>query len=409
MDRFTEAHIASLKPPQGSKRLELQDAACPGLWLRVTPEGVKSFAVRYWVRGTKRAVRSTLGRHPTLSLKHARAEAASIIDAARRGLDARYEGRPRDEALTFDEAGLRFFEWRQRQRGSRKAKWSHLEESARRFNVELSPVLGARPLEAITRAEVRTLLANIELRAPTVARHCFHDLSVLFKWAVEEDLIDAAKVPLLGIRKPEKPQSRERVLTGSELQRIWQATAEATVFNVIVRLLILTGQRRGEVAGAAWTEMNIDKATWTIAGMDTKNKQTHCIPLSTLALEIVEMWRKVHATLDVNSLIDRRNLFPTEGIGIKNSTFCGFSRAKRRLNSRANVHHWRLHDLRRTVSTSLAEMKVEPHIIDAVLNHKSGVIKGVAAVYNRHPYLEEKREALERWAAVVRGFENSDQ
>ena len=211
-ERLTEARISSVPKPQGFKRTEVQDTVCPGLWLRVTPNGTRSFAVRYWVRGAKRGARVTLGRHPALTLKAARIEAADILDAARRGIDRRYDGRARDNALSFDDASTKFFHWRVQQRGTRRLKQGHLEESARRFRVELSPILGKRPVTDITRTEVRTLLDNIERRAPAVARHVFHDLSIFFKWLVEEDLLSASAVPLVGLRKPAKPDARERVL-----------------------------------------------------------------------------------------------------------------------------------------------------------------------------------------------------
>jgi hypothetical protein len=207
-ERLTEARISSFPKRQGSKRIEVQDTACPGLWLRVTRDGTKSFAVRYWVRRAKRAARITLGKHPTLSLKAARVEASEILDAAHRGIDTRYERRARDDSPMFDEASTKFFRWRVQQRGTRRLKEGHLEESARRFRVELSPILGRRPVTEITRSEIRTLLENIERRAPTVARHVFHDLSVFFKWLVEEDLLDASAVPLVGLRKPAKPDAR---------------------------------------------------------------------------------------------------------------------------------------------------------------------------------------------------------
>ena len=193
-------------------------------------------------------------------------------------------------------------------------------------------------------------------------------------------------------------------MTRNELAAIWNATQEKTSFNIIVRLLILTGQRRSEVAGAVWTEFDFENATWTIFGTETKNSRTQCIPLSSLAMETLLSLRELHATRQFGRVTNRRNLFPSNGQSANSWCFVGFSRSKQRLDHRADVHHWRLHDIRRTVSTSIAELGVEPHIIDAVLNHKSGVIKGVAAVYNRYPYLAEMREALERWAGVIRGF-----
>jgi integrase len=390
---------STLKPPTDSSRTEVQDAACPGLWLRISSGGAKTFAVRYWVRGAKEAARVTLGRYPHVSLQTAREEAAQIKEAARKGTDLRYEQRQRNGSPSFDDVTANFFEWRQRQRGHRETKWSHLQETKRRFKVELLPILGPRPIQRITRTEVRRLLQAIEERAPTVARHCYHDLSVLFKWAVEEDLVEPASVPLIGLRRPEKPQARERVLTRAELARVWQNSPEDTAYGVIIRLLILTGQRRGEVTGAEWHEFDFALATWTIAGSETKNRREQTVPLSNLAVDLLSRWttRSAH----------ERYVFPSRGPGWNHTSFCGFSRSKRRLDERAQVYNWRLHDLRRTVSTSLAELKVEPHVIDAVLNHKSGVIRGVPAVYNRHPYLTEKRLALESWAQVVNEFEQA--
>ena len=196
--------------------------------------------------------------------------------------------------------------------------------------------------------------------------------------------------PVAATNRPQEPVSRDRVLSDGELREIWNACQDDD-YGRIVKLLLLTGQRRDEIAALEWSEIDLDAALITLPKERTKNKRAHDVPLSDLALSILPSPR--HG----------RELVFGEGEG----PFTGFSAAKRRLDERINaarakpMPEWRLHDLRRTAATRLADLGVQPHIIEALLNHVSGHKAGVAGIYNRAAYAPEKRAALTLWAEHI--------
>jgi integrase len=214
-------------------------------------------------------------------------------------------------------------------------------------------------------------------------------LSAMFNWAIREGL-DIPANPVLGTNRPAEPKSRSRVLTDPELRAIWRACSEDD-YGRIVRLLLLTAQRRDEVGGVRWKELAGD--SWTIPGARTKNHREHSLPLTPAVLAMIEA--QPHRN-------DRDFIF---GLGPRG--FQGWSKCKARLDVRIAAEgeplpHWTLHDLRRTAATIMADrLGVLPHILEAILNHVSGHRAGVAGVYNRARYAEEMRDALERWTREV--------
>jgi integrase len=187
---------------------------------------------------------------------------------------------------------------------------------------------------------------------------------------------------------------RERVLSDDELAVIWRATDGPGPFNGIVRLLILTGQRREEVAGMTWAELADD--TWTIPASRTKNGATHIVPLSAQAQDLLRMAPRFGELV-----------FP----GLR-GPFNGWSKAKAALDARSGVTGWRLHDLRRTAATGLQRLGVRLEVTEQVLNHVSGSRAGIVGVYQRHDFASEKRAALEAWGehvlAIVEGRAGAD-
>jgi integrase len=197
---------------------------------------------------------------------------------------------------------------------------------------------------------------------------------------------------VIGTNRPAEPQSRDRVLTDTELVAIWNACREDD-YGHIVRLLMLSGQRRNEVGGMSWSELNLEQETWCIPGARTKNKRAHTIALPHGALAIIAKAER---------LANKDHLFGTGRDG-----FGGWSRAKAALDrridkARGTMAAWTIHDLRRTVATGMADLGVLPHVIEAALNHISGHKAGVAGVYNRSSYERETRAALARWADHLR-------
>jgi integrase len=228
----------------------------------------------------------------------------------------------------------------------------------------------------------------------------------MFNWAIREGL-DIPANPVLGTNRPAQPRSRERVLTDKELAEIWAALGDDD-YGRIVKLLLLTAQRRGEVGGMRWNELDADINVWTIPGTRTKNHREHTVPLTDVALALIPACRE-----------GRDHVFG-DGPRVRGDShrgFSGWSKSKAALEARilaarqkaADAEHeaeslpdWRLHDLRRTAATVMADrLGVFPHIVEAVLNHVSGHRAGVAGVYNLARYEAEMRAALRAWADHV--------
>jgi integrase len=224
----------------------------------------------------------------------------------------------------------------------------------------------------------------VDRGAPVMATATHAVIRKLFYWAIDREIIDAS--PCVRVPKPATAAERDRVLSDDELRAVWLACeAMQWPFGPTIRLMILTGQRESEVGGMRWEEMRGN--VWTIPGDRTKNGHAQEVPLSRPAKAIIAELRKV----------DLGFVFTTTG----KKPIAGFNNAKRRLDGLCRVKDWRFHDLRRTVATGMARLGVAPHIVEKVLNHQTGTISGVAAIYNRHAYTDEKLAALELWARHV--------
>jgi integrase len=262
--------------------------------------------------------------------------------------------------------------------------------------------LHARPAAEVTRADVAARLGElVETSGPVSANRARTALSALFAWTMRQGLAEAN--PVAGTAKPAEERARERVLSDAELAAVWRATGGPGDYDAIVRLLLLTGQRREEVASMAWSELDLERGLWSVPGVRTKNGRPHEVPLA----------GKAAAVLRGRARREGRELVFGEGAG----SFSGWSQAKRRLDRRVQaaldeaaaaagrearpMGPWRLHDLRRTAVAGMAELGVPPHVIEAIVNHISGHKAGVAGIYNRATYAGEKRVALERWAEHV--------
>jgi integrase len=216
----------------------------------------------------------------------------------------------------------------------------------------------------------------------------FAALSKMFSWALANRKFKLKHNPCVGIARPPLPDARDRVLTPAELAAFWRATsAERQEFAAILKLLLLLGQRLNEVAGMRRAELSEDLTVWTIPSERTKNRRAHVVPLPPPARELLA------AGPASGELVFTTNGVVPVTLG---------DRAKDRLDARMKLSApWRFHDLRRTCATGMADLGVQPHIIEAVLNHVSGHRAGVAGIYNRAIYAAEKKAALELWAAHV--------
>jgi integrase len=416
--RLTALFVEKVSPPTDKAQEDYFDTVLPAFGLRVGKKRKTYFAmVRSLKNGLWKLTRVTLGTTVELELTQAREQARDAIDRAAQGLPpgavrAERKAAQAEESRNTFGAVRDDFLVKYRGRQNRKPAPRTLAEIKRVLNTDLFATWQDQPLTKITRRDVLDVLDTlVERGAEVMANRTLAYLSMLFGWALQREIIDAN--PTDKIKKPGAEQSRERTLDTGELRAIWKATEptqanKGDLFALIVRLLMLTGQRRDEVAGMRWSELNLETGTWTLPASRTKNKREHLVPLSAPVIEILTMRQqeqvamRLHTDLIFTSGLQRTETDPRP--------FSGWSRSKQRLDHRANITKWTLHDLRRTLATRMAEdLRIPPHIIEATINHVSGARAGVAGTYNRALYLDERKKALEAWAGHVRRIVGADQ
>ena len=404
--RLTDAAIKRFKKPE-TGRVEYWDSHTRGFGLRLSATGVQSWVVitRSLQAGAWKQQRVTLGSYPALSLAQARKKATDAIAAAKKGDDPAAAVKAERTALvdnsrnTFGTVRTEFLE-KYRGRQNRRPAPSTLREMTRVLSADAFDGWTDTPMANLAKRDVLDILdAIVERGAETMANRTLAYLKLLFGWAANRGIIETD--PTAGIKKPGHETSRDRVLSLDELRIIWQATeSDHTQFNAIARLLLLTGARLREVAELAWREIDTDARTWTLPAARAKNHREHMVPLSAPVLAILEARKATQKALATEEKPAPRLVFTTTG----ETAFSGFSRAKTLLDKRIaktapDMEPWRLHDLRRSVATHMAEdLRIAPHVIEAALNHVSGTKAGVAGVYNRALHLDERRAALDAWA-----------
>jgi integrase len=379
--RLTPKTIDAL-PPATGKRYEVHDALLPGLHLRVSATGGKVFGVSRRIAGRRKRIR--IGTYPIMSLADAREKARDILRDIELGQYKETSSSVAETAprQTLGEVVPQFIELYAKQHTK---DWKGTERVLQKFSS-----LYSRPIDQIKRADiVRVLDTIIAGGAPTRANRALAAIKKLMNWCIDRGMIETS--PVAALKPPTKEIARDRVLADEELIACWNAgVSEGFPFAHFLKLLMLTGQRRGEVAGMRWSELDLDKGIWTLPAKRAKNATSHIVPLAPLAITILK---------SVPRFLESDLVFTTTG----ETPISGFGRFKERLDVAVGLdaEDWRFHDLRRTMATNMAMMRIQPHIIEAVLNHKTGIVSGVAATYNRHSYLDEKREALELWAKKV--------
>jgi integrase len=436
--KLTALKIDQIKPRP--VRAEIPDAGQPGLYLVVQPSGSKSWAVRY---------RNTAGQQRKLTLdKFCSLDTARKL--TRKALDEIAEGRdpaaakqiriaaeraksPEDDN-TFGAVARRFINQYARGREKTLRSW---QEVARLLGLRPDPEdqkqllaikggladrWGKRHIGEITRRDVIALIDSI---ADTIieeggigigANRTLAAIRKLFNWAVSKDMI--AVSPCAGVVRPVAEKSRDRKLSDDEIRWFWRACEKLiapsddkrtgeSVFGYAFKLLLLTGQRRREIGRMTDAELNLETATWSLSKERTKNNREHAVPLSAASIEIIKAIPRIKNPTGF--------LFCTNG----KTAVSGWSRAKDQLDelmleaarqeakergenpNEVKIGPWRIHDLRRTAATRMAKIGTPPHVIEAVLNHVSGVKAGVAGIYNQEQYPAEKRVALESLAREI--------
>jgi integrase len=378
--RLTVKNVEAMR--SSADRREIPDGHMPGLYLVVQPSGAKSWAVRYRHQGVSR--KHTFGTYPAIDLKAARQLGAKALRAVAEGRD------PGREKILARAAKADSVEHTVEEFLERHVRRSTRPRTAREYERLLRqhvlPRWRGRMVHEITRRDVLNVLEHVVDRgAPIAANRTFAVIRKLFNWCVARDII--ATSPCTGVEAPTAERSRDRVLDDAELRFVWGAASKIGYpFGPLVQMLTLTGQRRDEVAKMRWEEIDFEKRLWTLPRERVKADRLHEVPLNDGALDVLNAVPR-HAGSPF--------VFTINGA----AAVSGYSKAKRRLDALlpAGMPAWRLHDLRRTCATGLAKLGVPVHVTEAVLNHKSGKISGIAAVYNRHDYKDEKTQALDAW------------
>ncbi len=392
--KLTQRRIETLECPAARRDMMVFDDEQSGLGIRVTAGGGKSFLVQYRHAGGKRRV--PLGSCSAISLGSAREAARAILGDVAKGRDPASERKQaiQQAKATADQraltVGVLIDQWEAGHLAEKRAGYRVEATRALRFAFKSKLGKPASDLDpGIVRREVQSIAAAGKL---ATARLTAAYGRACYGWAIGAGLLEAN--PFHGVRLNSVP-SRVRVLSDAELAVVWNAADGPGSYDSIVRLLILTGQRREEVAGMTWDEVTDDLSAWTISANRAKNGVTHIVPLSPQAQAIL------HATprYEAADLI-----FPG-----RRGPFNGFGKAKAALDATSGVQDWRLHDLRRTMATGLQRLGVRLEVTEAVLNHVSGSRGGIVGVYQRHTWADEKRAALNAWgahvAAIVEGRE----
>lgn len=361
----------------------------PGLALRVRAAGSRNFVFFYRRQG--KPTKYAIGDAKAWTLDAARAEARTLRVTVDRGEDP---AAVRDAkaaavasaALTFAAVKRQYLNAAKITPTSRKKimRESTHREYSRYLNSHCKP-LDALPVASIKRADIAARIKAITTNSGAFAAdRARAALSAMFAWAIGEGLCDAN--PVDGTNKQSDSTPRDRMLTDAELVAIWKAAPDND-YGRIVKLLMLTGQRRDEVGSMRWSELDDAAALWTLPGTRTKNGRPHGVPLSAAALDILR-----------GAVVrDERPCVFGRGMG----GFSGWSKSKAALDEAAPLAPWRIHDLRRTMATRMADLGVLPHVIESTLNHISGHKAGVAGIYNLSTYAAEKRAALDLWASHV--------
>lgn len=398
--RISKSSVDAAQP--GERDQLFWDDKLAGFGLKVTPRGRKVYVYRYRIARPGEAAKThpityTIGAHGSLTPDEARKLAGTLAGRVAEGGNPQIEKATKkqssavDKDLGFSRRADLWLAHYEHEKGRRPSSISQAKLVVRNH---LKPGLKDRPLPLIGRSDIQSIIDRMPVQQKAMRRTVFAYASVFFGWAASRG--DIPRNPLIEMAKPDAPRARDRTLSDDELVAVWRAsTALQKPFGPFYRLLILTGQRRDEVASMRWDNLDRQSTTWTIPADRTKNGQVHLVPLS----------QPVIAELDALAGGD----WPPSGYVLTTTgknPISGFSKAKKALDIQIakegnKLPGWRVHDLRRTLATGFQRLGVRFEVTEAVLNHVSGAKGGVAGIYQRHGWFDEKRAALDAWVAQL--------
>jgi integrase len=363
--RLTDISIKALGVPAKGVTIYFDDALT-GFGVRVSQAGTKSFVLTH---GPRRE-RETLGRVGVVSLQDARAE-------AKRRLAEYTLGKNRPQSVAWNAAVEEYL----------AAKAADLKRSTLndyRERLDRNFKYGTIKLAELSPRDLRKSLDRLG-QVPGEQQHAFAALRAFLRWAHRRHYLD--RNPMERMTTPHRSKPRERILTSDELKRVYLAAADMETFGSIVQMLILTGQRRGEITNLTLTM--IDEDTITLPSRLTKNSREHVFPIGITAAKLLSDPARAQGYV-----------FPARGTGGK-KPFNGFSKSKPKIDELADVHDWTLHDLRRTFASGLASLGIALPVIERMLNHISGSFGGIVGVYQRYDFMPEMREAVNAWESYL--------
>ena len=380
--RLTEQSIRKLTPPETGNRITYDDVV-PGLGLRVTKAGARSFVLNFHVRGRER--RLTIGSFPAWSATAARERAKELRRQIDNGEDPLSAEQQRRGEPTFGDLVQEYLEIEAR-------KQKGFKEYRRLLTRDALPSWRNVRAADIRRRDVIALIERKADTAPIVANRLFELLRRVFNFAIRRDIVDST--PCAQVKKPGQERSKDRVLSGEEIREFWNALdtpAFSAQCAAAQRLILATAQRPGEVVGIEWSEVDLGSAWWTIPALKAKNGLTHRVALNKTALQILKSLLQASRWVFPSPKQDK----PLH----RGALALALRRARQREDHRLGVNEFSPHDLRRTAASHMASLGVERFVIGRVLNH---VEPGVTRVYDRHSYDQEKKKALDRWNRYLR-------
>jgi integrase len=375
---------------------------------------IRNWIIAYRAHGRQR--RMIVGSGDVLTAAEARKQAKKLLAEVELGGDpqaAKADRREKDD-LSFRWVAKQFIEHKDAEAAKGKIKQRSVDllhhyllgprpdsegnnnkrgknwRSKRNVNSWLKPLHGVA-IDKVTRKEIAARLVAADKHSGTPSAIALRSTtSAMFSWAMQMGYADAN--PVINAFKPEASKSRDRVLSSDELIAIWR-NLEDDDYGKVIRMLILTASRRSEIGGIRWSEIELEKGTWTLPKQRSKNGLAHTLP-------IVPMMREIIESVPVRDGLRGGDVV----FGFTNSGFTGWTFGKRALDAKLDLPHWVHHDIRRSVASGLGDIGVQPQIIEEILNHRSGHRRGVASVYNRSSYANEVRAALLLWSNHIRAL-----
>jgi integrase len=386
---LTTTAVDAIRPSKA--REEISDAKITGLKLIVQPSGSKSWAFRYSFAGQRRKL--TIGSYPAIGVADARQKALEAASQVEKGVDpgatkaAAKHAVPNVDGLieTVADAFVELYA---------KPNLRSWQEVQRKLAQDVLPLWAGRRFEDITRADIHRLADSINARGSRVAAN--RTLAVvrrMGRWAVDRGII--ATNPAEGVGRPTKEKPRDRILDETELALVWRAADMiGPTYGPPIKALILTGQRRDEIAAMRWSEVDSSARTLTLSAERTKNRRLHVVALSEPAMRVITSRPRRKG---VNFVFGYGERPPENWSRAKEA----LDKAVAKLNDGEPIRPFVIHDIRRSVASGMARIGVPLHVIERILNHMSGTFGGIVSVYQHHSYADEARAALDQWAAEV--------